>query len=197
MNDVWIGLLGCLLIVLCTILLVTGCIFVWYSFIIVRVENTSMEPTLRDGERVLVFRLWPDRWLHKGQVVIIVPLLHNQPGSRLNRTVPPGRRPFIKRIVGIKGDVITATIADLEQMRQRNDLSKYEDGAQRTWHIPPNHVFVVGDNHPIGIDSLTWGPIPAWNVLGIALVKLPFGSLRKSKTMTTSYFAPPDESTTE
>jgi signal peptidase I len=193
MNDGWLSLFGCVVILSLSMLLAAGFVLVWYAFIVVKIEHTSMEPTLKPGERVLVLRLWPDRWLRKGQVVIIVPLMHNQPGPRLNRTVKPGFRPFIKRIVGVQGDTITATVADLEQIRQHHEAYIYEGGGQRTWHIPPQHIFVVGDNHPIGDDSLTWGPIPAWNVLGIALIKLPFGTLGARTRSPARYLAPREE----
>ncbi len=175
MERVSVEFIGCLMLVL-SILLAGGCVVLWFSFVIVRVENNSMEPTLKHGERVLMFRLWPDRWLRRGQVVIILPLLRNRPETHLSRTVKPGRKPFIKRIVGLQGDIITARIADRNSPHEAYDPT-YNSNGQRTWHIPPRHIFVLGDNYPRGEDSLVWGPIPEWNVLGIALLKLPIGRL--------------------
>src|SRR5687768_12808233 len=61
--------------------------------VVVTVTTTSMQPTLVEGDRVLVVRHWPRRWLRRGQIVIVRP----GPASEMGT-------PLIKRIAGLPGD---------------------------------------------------------------------------------------------
>ena len=54
-----------------------------------------------------------------------------------------------------------------------NQQEQHDPQGLRTWHIPPKHVFVRGDNTRGSIDSLVWGPIPVRSIQGIVLRKLP------------------------
>jgi signal peptidase I len=81
--------------------------------------------------------------------------------------------PFIKRIVGVEGDTLITTLGDIAAHLQGDQLAAHDDSAKRTWHIPPKHVFVLSDNLPGGDDSLSWGPVPRRNVLGLVLMRLP------------------------
>jgi signal peptidase I len=73
--------------------------FVRHHFLLVRVAGASMEPTLHNGDRVLVHRIRPDR-LRPGQVVVlasapwIVKRVAAVPGdpvpSHPDHRVPPG-----------------------------------------------------------------------------------------------------------
>ena len=136
---------------------------------VVTVENVSMSPALEHGDRVLIMRHCPARWLRKGHIVLIWP-------SRTSPTEPTlfDVKPYIKRIIGLGGETLTisspsaggATRVQLPQ----DANSRY---SQQTWHIPKGHIFVRGDNQTHSLDSLSWGPIPERSVLGVVLLKLP------------------------
>jgi signal peptidase I len=154
----------------------TGCFAVILSllFLLVRttlivatVESKSMSPTLVHGDRVLILRYWPRGWLRRGHIVLVYPW----PAIRGKETT--GTVPFIKRVVGLPGDTLVTSIKDLDQFHQASELAAHDSDGNRTWQIPPGHLFVRGD-YPIGgWDSLSWGPVSFSCVLGLMVMKLP------------------------
>ncbi len=139
------------------------------SFVVVTVESQSMTPALKHGDRVLVWRYWPAKWLRKHHIVLVWPSEHR------NGSKPFGVIPFIKRVVGLPGDVVTTHIDELHNLHKNKTLiqAMYDDNGMRIWYVPKDHFFVRGD-HPIGgFDSLTWGPIPFSSLLGIVIMRLP------------------------
>ena len=126
----------------------------------IRVEGISMEPSLHDGEFVVVNRL-AYRWLEpkRGDVVVFYfPL-------------DPSRR-FIKRIIGLPGDQVA--IRDGQVFV--NDLLIEEPYIASTtqydgeWEINPYEIFVLGDNRNNSSDSHRWGPLPMNEVIGKAVL---------------------------
>lgn len=120
------------------------------------VRGTSMEPTLRDGDRLVVDRL--DRGLERigrGDVVV----LRNPVDSGID---------FVKRVVGLPGDRIELRNGRLlldgceadehEHVRDDCDMAELV--------VPPDHVFVLGDNRPVSADSRDFGIVPAALLLG-------------------------------
>jgi signal peptidase I len=139
-----------------------------WGLIVVTVQQRSMLPALNPGDRVLVARHWPKRWLRKGQIVILWPSHVSTPYPN----DPTSGTPFIKRIVGISNDNVVTSIDEMHGALQPQYISLYNSEGKRSWHIPPEHVFVLGDHIPRGIDSLTWGPVPVQNISGVVLLKL-------------------------
>lgn len=145
-------------------------IYAWMHLVVVRVENQSMLPTLKPGDKVLVLRNWPTRWLRKGDVVLVWPWhSHMSP-----RTLFGVETPFIKRLVGMPGDNLITSLDELDGYNRARELLAHNEHGERYWHIPPGHCFVRGDNRPGGFDSLSWGPVSFDCILGRVLVKLPF-----------------------
>lgn len=136
------------------------------ALVVVTVQNRSMAPTLQPGDRVLVLRRWPARWLCKGMIVIVAPESEPRTGA------PPFgvRTPFIKRVIGLPGEQLSLP------MTQPDDPAPTENSI---WSIPPAHFFVRGDNRSRSIDSCTWGPLPYATLLGLVTLRLP-GATRYS-----------------
>jgi hypothetical protein len=79
--------------------------------------------------------------------------------------------PYVKRLVALGGETFTTTVqtAPLEE----EAACAGQHGAQtRSWVIPPEHLFVCGDNREHSADSRIWGPLPVSNVVGVMLLKL-------------------------
>jgi signal peptidase I len=127
----------------------------------IRVESISMQPTLYAGNFVFVNKLayqWgePDR----GDVIVF-------------RYPPdPNQVPYIKRIVGLPGEVISINggkvYVDGDLLIEAYlSSSTHYDGQ---WHVGEDHLFVMGDNRNNSSDSRTWGTVPIENVIGKAEV---------------------------
>jgi signal peptidase I len=118
------------------------------------VKGKSMAPTLREGDRVLMVR-YPWWVLRRGQIVAI--RFPGYPAGQWQGLIEPpaGSDPewTIKRIVARGGDLIEG-----------------ERTANR--RVPNRHVFVVGDG-ACSLDSRHWGPLPAEDVLGVMVMRLP------------------------
>jgi signal peptidase I len=148
-------------------LLMTG-FLIRYFLVVVTVENVSMSPTLEPGDRILMIRRWPAKWLRKGQIVLVYPWRTSSTDPGLFEVIP-----YIKRIIGLGGETITLTInqhVEIDHIH-RHGLDKQQH--QVLWPIPERHIFVRGDNSTGSIDSLTWGPLPFQSVLAVMLKKLP------------------------
>lgn len=125
----------------------------------IRVDGFSMEPTLHDGEFVIVNKLAyrfgaPER----GDVIVF-------------RYPRDPQQEYIKRIIGLPGD----TIKIVNGTVYINDTilnEPYVAAAPRyqsEWVVPDVSVFVLGDNRNNSSDSHNWGPVPMENVIGRAL----------------------------
>src|SRR6266571_228509 len=93
----WLNLIGLVVILLAFVSIFF--FIVRTALVVVTVQYTSMSPTLEDGDRVLVWRYWPARWLRKGQVVIVWPWLSASTSWRLMRQSEVV--PFIKRVIAL------------------------------------------------------------------------------------------------
>jgi signal peptidase I len=129
------------------------------------IEGHSMEPSLHDQELILV-----DKWTY---------LFH--PPSRGDVVVfaapPQPSQDYIKRVIGIPGDVITirntTVTVDGVTLKEtyvdpRNLGPTYEDKSIVNMVVPPNDYFVLGDNRANSSDSRVWGFVPKDNIIGRA-----------------------------
>ena len=126
----------------------------------VRVENISMEPTLQSGEFVLVnklaFRIGD---IHRGDIIVFH---YPQDPSQ----------DYIKRIIGVAGDVVDIHDQTVYVNNQAlvEPYLMAEPLYNGEWTVPPNDLFVLGDNRNESSDSHSWGFVPDANVVGRALV---------------------------
>jgi len=152
------------------------------------VPSPSMEPTLQEGDRVLVDRAsyhW--REPRRGEVIVFRfdpndsanwtkggnPLTRalDLLAEVLNITHQDGL-PFIKRVVGVSGDVVELRDGLLYVNGELEDVD-YEyiqDSANGRWEVPQEHVMVMGDNRPNSNDSRRWGFIPYGAIMGKAMI---------------------------
>lgn len=137
------------------------------------VDGHSMDPTLHDQELILV-----DKWSYlfhaptRGDVIVSV-------------APPAPREDYVKRIIGVPGDVITINngaptvdgVTLNEYYVQPGHMGATPgDTAINKTIVPPDDFFVLGDNRVGSSDSRTWGFVPRKNIVGRgALVYWPFG----------------------
>lgn len=126
----------------------------------IRVEGSSMEPTLHDGELVVVYRL-AYRWQapERGDIVVF------------RFPLDPDRR-FIKRIIGLPGDSIAVHGGQVWVNGEALD-EPYIAAPPRydgEWQVQDDEVFVLGDNRNNSSDSQNWGPLPVRDLIGKAVL---------------------------
>ena len=150
------------------------------------VFGASMEPTLKQGDWVIISRVNStlkmgydyediviiDSNVHKKHTIkddLIFILRYNGITNRLLDQVPEDRY-WIKRIIGKEGDVLQFLNGDVYRNGEKLEESYIKDGVTYapfdTIEVPKNHVFVLGDNRNYSGDSRSIGPIPVENVLG-------------------------------
>jgi signal peptidase I len=126
----------------------------------IRVEGISMEPSLHNGQFVVVNRLayrWADP--ERGDVVVFY------------FPIDPSRR-FIKRIIGLPGDIVSIQNGGVAVNGLPLD-EPYVAAPPRyngDWSIGVDEVFVLGDNRNNSSDSQNWGPLPMGEIIGKAVL---------------------------
>ncbi len=125
----------------------------------VRVDGYSMQPTLHDGEFVLVNKLaYKLGQPHYGDVIVF------QFPRNINQE-------YIKRIIGLPGDHIR--IKGGQVIVNEEALNEPYIAApptyQSEWTVPEGSLFVLGDNRNNSSDSHNWGPVPTEYVVGKAI----------------------------
>ncbi|NIM96264.1 MAG: signal peptidase I [Anaerolineales bacterium] len=125
----------------------------------IRVDGASMEPSLHNGEFVVINRL-AYRWQNPARGEIIV----------FRFPLDPERR-FIKRIVGLPGDTIQID-GGLVYVNGELLDEPYISASPRyqgEWTVEQGHVFVLGDNRNNSSDSQNWGSLHIEEIIGKAV----------------------------
>jgi signal peptidase I len=132
------------------------------------VEGASMEPTLQNNQYVIVDTISAPRTPQRGEVIVF----HYPNNPSLE---------YVKRVVALPGETVsvsqgTVWIGGLAlrepYLRER---PRYFAAPQR---VPPDTVFVLGDNRNSSSDSHLWGPVPLGNIIGRAWIAYkPFSAL--------------------
>jgi signal peptidase I len=149
------------------------------------IPSSSMEPTLEPGDRVLVLKVLDDP--SRGDVIVFADPL-DRPGEDrglvggfvhwLSETLGfarPEHEDFIKRVIGLPGEVIELRNGRLF-VNGRRVPEPYLAGRPDTRdygpvEVPPDSVFVLGDNRLNSNDSrFGLGFIPMDKVIGRAFV---------------------------
>jgi signal peptidase I len=127
----------------------------------IRVESISMQPTLYEGNFVIVNKL-AYRLGDPGRGDIIV--FYYPPD--------PTQEPYIKRVIGLPGDHIRIDAGKVfvngSPLVEPYTAVMTNQGGE--WNVPENALFVLGDNRNNSSDSRTWGTVPLENVIGKSIV---------------------------
>ena len=123
-----------------------------------QVRGFSMEPTLHDGQYLIVSKL--AYWLHPpahGDVIVFRP-----PNNSADD--------YIKRIVGLPGERVEIQSGEI----QVNGVTLDEPyiatppSDAGTWSLGDEEYFVLGDNRHDSSDSRSWGALPEESIVGKA-----------------------------
>lgn len=147
-----------------------------------RVDGRSMEPTMADGQNVLV-----NKFVYaSADAGVFGDILRAVTGTDLGRAYvfhPPQRDDVIvftpptgpdaeflvKRVIGIPGDEIDIRGGQVYVNGNPRDEpypATRTTGGTYPLTVGLNELFVLGDNRSRSNDSRTWGLVPAENVVG-------------------------------
>jgi len=121
------------------------------------IPSESMRPTLEIGDHIYVNRLaYAGFWGHDPRPGDVIVFDHPQKhGTDL-----------IKRVVAVGGDVVEGRDGRVWV----NGVDRGESSTFAATTVPPDNLFVMGDNRGNSSDSRYWGTVPLGLVAGRAFV---------------------------
>lgn len=128
-----------------------------------RIDGTSMEPNLRDGQYILVNKTayWFNRNPQRGDVIVFE--APDQP--KLDR---------VKRVIGLAGETVEVksdgSVYINGAFLEEPYLPENHAGASGIWTVPEGQYFVMGDNRRVSYDSREVGPVPKDKIIGKAWI---------------------------
>jgi signal peptidase I len=127
------------------------------------VEGSSMEPNLRDGQRLLINKIAYSN-PQRGDVIVFPP-----------PHIANSEKDFIKRIIGLPGEVIEIKAGVVYINGSPLDEPYITDNADITMSltvIPDGQYFVLGDNRGNSSDSRGGWTVPEENIVGKAWLSI-------------------------
>lgn len=133
------------------------------------IPSNSMEPTLAVNDRLIVEKIsYRLQTPQPGDIVVFhPPPLLTELGYRYQQA-------FIKRVIAVPGQTVAVrghtVYVDGQPLREPyiQEPPRYEMPA---FTVPPNSLFVMGDNRNDSNDSHVWGPLPQDYVIGQAWLR--------------------------
>ncbi|MCQ3938072.1 MAG: signal peptidase I [Chloroflexi bacterium] len=126
----------------------------------VRVDGISMQPTLEDGEFLLVNKMsYVFGEVERGDIIVFHFPLNPQ-------------EELIKRVIGLPGDHVVVKDSRVFINGQPLDEPYIAQAPlyYGDWVVTEGHLFVLGDNRNNSNDSKDWGMLPRENVVGKAVL---------------------------
>lgn len=130
------------------------------------VSGESMVPTFHDGDYLIIDQIsYRFNEPERGDVIIM-------------RYPLDTKKYFIKRIIGlpsetvsIENGIVTIIGAEGEQTLSEPYI-EFQSNSTTKKVLASDEYFVMGDNRAGSSDSRVWGPLPAKNIIGKALIRL-------------------------
>ena len=136
--------------------------FIIFLYQPVKVEGTSMMPTLEDQERVFINKfVYRFESIHRGDVVVF-------------RYPRDTSKSYIKRVIALPGDHVRIedglVFVNGHRLEEEYVPQKYEDvRSYSELVVPPHSYFVLGDHRNLSNDSRDFGPVDQSYIYGKAV----------------------------
>lgn len=124
----------------------------------VRVDGISMQPTLLNGEFVLVNKLsYQFGEIQRGDIIVFDFPLNME-------------EELIKRVIGLPGDTVLVQDGKVfvNNMPLNETYIAQLPNYSGQWAVEDGYIFVLGDNRNNSNDSKDWGYLPIDNIVGKA-----------------------------
>jgi len=123
-----------------------------------QVHGSSMEPTLHNGQYLVVSKLI--YWVHppeRGDIIVFQP--PNSPAED-----------YIKRIAGLPGEQVEIRSGEVwvDGILLDEPYIASPGSYSGAWNLGDEEYFVLGDNRGNSSDSHSWGVLPRENIVGKA-----------------------------
>ena len=151
------------------------------------IPSPSMNPTLLEGDRILVNKLrYNLHSVNRGDLVVFSAQEENG-----------GQDDLIKRVIGLPGEFVTVGDGKMEingglllepYLPLQTEINLFTRPINCVNHpeetsgcrVPGDHVFVMGDNRGNSRDSRFFGPVPIEDIEGRAFIRIwPLGDMKR------------------
>jgi signal peptidase I len=160
-QDSWTDLLRFAFI--CLLIVIPFRMFIAQPYI---VEGSSMDPTFKNGDYLIVDQISYDFILPKRGEVIILKFPEDT------------SRYLIKRVIGLPNETVSIKNGKVtirkgsEETVLDESYVRFEKSDTMEYKLGDNEFFVMGDNRAASSDSRIWGAVPSEDVVGRALLRL-------------------------
>ncbi len=162
-------------------------LFVQFSVQNVKIEGSSMQPTLTEGQYLLVDKLSYAR-VARDSLASVLPFVDDdsstnqlfafhspEPGEVIvfHSPMDPSHD-FVKRVIAGPGDTVEIHEGRVLVNGVVRDEPYSTHPDRRTVpriEVPRGNYYVLGDNRRASNDSRDWGPLPAENIVGRARLR--------------------------
>ena len=150
-----------------------------------RVEGASMQPTLEQGQYIVVNKLVYLRF-SSVHLNILLPFVDIQREEAVFPVHAPARgevaifrypkdptKDFVKRVIGIPGDVVEIRYGQVYlngEALEEPYITHPDRSSMTAQTVPPGSFFTLGDNRRNSDDSRDWGTVPSENFIGRAWI---------------------------
>lgn len=152
-----------------------------YVFQTYQVDGPSMQHTLQSGDRLIVWKV-PRTWSkitgndyipERGEIIVF-----NEPEFEEG----VNGKQLIKRVIGLPNERVVIEDNQITIFNDENpdgfipdvapDALPSQNSISEDILVPEGHVYVVGDNRGNSLDSRSFGPVDAKNIVGKLVFRL-------------------------
>lgn len=169
------------------------------------VKQTSMFPTLKEGQRLILDRTCKtfNKGYQRGDIITfeaptirnatsVMATYNNEPQGTFNKftyyVLEINKVSYIKRVIGLPGDSVVLSDGKVyingeeleENYLQNNVVTEAKNAYLTDFTVPEGYIFAMGDNRPNSTDCREFGCIPIDKIEGKVWIRFwPFNLFGK------------------